>query len=210
MLAKDLHPRKAPYPMVFTDSGIATLTTWWQSSKAPAWIWVREVWDVELEEAPLHGLPLLLQLQLRFYSKLTVTSDSSCNSPADSSVWSASTSNPPSARTFTLRILMLNRDLHNVLLFMKHYLQVFYGGGRHDIQRWRSPPSKVFTFSSHCMTAMAGFRGLRRNHFFDAEFRLQDCWIATTKFMEVFQVNNCSKPEKKELIEGIHLPFTKT
>ena len=88
MLAKELHFRKAPLPMVVTDSGMAMLAKDLQPSKAATPMAVTDSGlppsppgcslgrleeefrergrDVDLEESPLHGLPLSLRLQLRF------------------------------------------------------------------------------------------------------------------------------------------------
>ena len=60
---------------------------------------------------------------------MTVTSDSACKSPADSSVWWSSTKNP-SDRTFTLRIC---RSMGSSQSFMKHCLQFFDGTSLHGL-----------------------------------------------------------------------------
>ena len=54
---------------------------------------------------------------------MTVTSDSSCNNPADSSVWSSSTNNP-STNTFTCRIWR-SIGSSQCLFSMQHRLQFF-------------------------------------------------------------------------------------
>ena len=84
---------------------------------------------------------------------MTVSSDSACNKPADSSVrWSSSTNNP-SARTFTLRILCSIGSSHCFFFWSIAFnsSMVFVG------TTWtvRSTPSKVFTFSSRNMAAAA-------------------------------------------------------
>ena len=83
---------------------------------------------------------------------MTVTSDSACNSPADSSVWSPSISNP-STRTFTCRIWRSVRSsqcfFSRSIAFKSLMVVVCM------TSTMRSPPSKVFTFSSRRMTSMA-------------------------------------------------------
>ena len=83
---------------------------------------------------------------------MTVTADSACNSPANSSVWSPSSSNP-STRTFTCRIW---RSVGSSQCFFSwsiafNSLMVVVC----MTSTMRSPPSKVFTFSSRRMTSMA-------------------------------------------------------
>ena len=90
---------------------------------------------------------------------MTVTSDSACNNPADSSVWSSS-SNDPLARTFTLRILRSMGSSHcffSCSIAFNSWM-VFLG----VTSTVMTPPSKVFTFSSWGMAAMAAGENLQQ------------------------------------------------
>ena len=83
---------------------------------------------------------------------MTVTSDSACRSPANSSVWWSSTENPPD-RTSTLRIW---RSIGSSQSFASRSV-AFNSWTVHVgmTSTLRSPPSKVFSFSWRGMTAMA-------------------------------------------------------
>ena len=91
---------------------------------------------------------------------MTVTSDSACKSPAESSVWWSSTKNPPD-RTFTLRILCSIGSSQTFFSWSIAFnsSMVFVG----MTSTVRSPPSKVFTFSSRGMAAMAARKPSTRN-----------------------------------------------
>ena len=83
---------------------------------------------------------------------MTVTSDSACNSPADSRVWWSSTKNPPD-RIFTLRIW---RSIGSSQFFFSWSIafnswMVLVG----MTLTLRSAPFKVFSFSSWAMAVMA-------------------------------------------------------
>ena len=91
---------------------------------------------------------------------MTVTSDSACNNPAYSSVWSSSTSNPL-ARTLTLRILCSMGSSQPFFSWSNAFNSLMVVVG--TTLTVRSPPSKVFTFTSHCMTAMAARKASTRN-----------------------------------------------
>ena len=83
---------------------------------------------------------------------MTVASDSAYNNPADSTVWSSSTNNP-SASTFTLRIW---RSMGSGQCFFSWSIafnsSIVFVGMASTV---RTPPSKVFTFTSQGMAAMA-------------------------------------------------------
>ena len=86
---------------------------------------------------------------------MTVTSDSACNKPADSSVWWSSSINNPTARTFTVQISCSVGSSHCFFLWSIAFncSTVFVG----VTLTVRSTPSKVFTFSSRNMAAMASW-----------------------------------------------------
>ena len=86
---------------------------------------------------------------------MTVSSDSACNKPADSSVWWSSSTNNPLARTCTFEIL---RSIGSWPCFFSwsiafNSLMVPVG----LTLTVRSTPSKVFTLSSQDMAAMASW-----------------------------------------------------
>ena len=151
ILAKEPHLWKARSPMAVTESGIATVSTWLQSWKAPVGISVREEGMLTWRR-PSAWIVSFVAASTSFLQKIAVTSDSACNSPADSSVWSSSTNNP-SARTFTLRIWRSKKS--SQCLFSRsialNFSIVFAG----MTSRVKTPPSKVVTFSWRGMAAMA-------------------------------------------------------
>ena len=159
MLAKDRHPSKARSPMAFTDSGIAALTTWWHSLKALAGIAVREKGMLTWRK-PFTWIASFAAASTSFREYMTVASDSACNIPTDSNVWSSSTSNP-SARTFTLRILcsMGSSQCFFSCSIAFNSLMVVFG----TTSTVRSPPCRVFNFSSWGMAAMAARKNSTRN-----------------------------------------------
>ena len=149
MLAKDSQFTKAKSPMAVTESGIATLTTWLQFSKASAGISVREDGMLTFRR-PSAWIASFVAASTSFLEYMPVTSDSACNTPADSSVWSSSTSNP-SAKTFTRRIW---RSMGSSQCFFSQSIafnssMVLVG----MTSRMRTPPSKVFTFTWWTMAA---------------------------------------------------------
>ena len=96
-----------------------------------------------------------------FLQKIAVTSDSSCNSPADSTVWSSSTNNP-SVRTFTLRILCSMGSSQCFFSWSSAFNSSMVVVG--NTSTVRSPPSRVFTFSSRSIAAMAARKPSTRKH----------------------------------------------
>ena len=137
--------------MDVTDAGIVTLTTWLCNLKAPSDTSVRED-GILTWRRPSAWIASFVAASTSFLQKIAVTSESACNSPADSSVWSSSTNNP-SARTFTLRIWssMGSSQCFIPRRIAFNSLMVIVG----MTSTVRSPPSKVFTFSSHGIAAMA-------------------------------------------------------
>ena len=93
---------------------------------------------------------------------MTVTSTSACNSPADSSVWSSSTSTP-SARTSTLRILCSTGSSQCFISWSIAFnFLIWVVGATLTV---RSPPSKVFTFNSHFFAGMAAREDFHQDFF---------------------------------------------
>ena len=85
---------------------------------------------------------------------MTVTSDSACKSPADSSVWWSSTKNPPD-RTFTLSILWSIGSSQSFFSWSIAFNSWMVLVGM--TLTLRSAPFKVFTVSSQGMAAMVTF-----------------------------------------------------
>ena len=138
--------------MAVTESGIATVSIWLQSWKAPVGISVRE--DGMLTwRRPSAWIASFVAASTSFLWYITVTSDSACNSPADSSVWPSSSTNNPSTRTLTLRIwpAMKSSQCFFSRSIAFNCSMVFAG----MTSRVRTPPSKVFTFSWRGIVAMA-------------------------------------------------------
>ena len=90
---------------------------------------------------------------------MTVISDSAPNSPADSTVWSSSTNNP-STRTFTCRIWRSIRSSQCFFSCSIAFNSFMVVNGMTSTVR--TPPSKVFTFSSRGMTAMAAQKTFKK------------------------------------------------
>ena len=159
MLSKEWQLWKALIPMALTESGIATVSTWLQSWKAPVGISVREEGMLTWRR-PSAWIVSFVAASTSFLWYITVTSDSSFNSPADSTVWSSSTSNP-SARTFTLRILRSMGSSQGFFSWSTAFNSSMVLVGMTSTVR--SPPSKVFIFTSRSMAAIFGQQNRRRS-----------------------------------------------
>ena len=159
---------------------------------------------------------------------MTVISDSACNSPADSSVCSSSTNNP-SAMIFTLRI---SPSMGSAQCFLSWSIAfnssiVFVG----TTSTVRTPPSKVFTFTSQGMAAIAA-RNHRRlwclslkcafwqriwkfpqlwdttlHNYWGLPNRKQECFIPQDFMSFLMWIKYRCKTWKKQLFEGKHSPF---